>query len=114
MDDKRLNELSLHGIQRFSFSLDFAGKRKAFYFGTARSAMDLYALGSRRKRCSVCGHLSYKWQGSSGYYACYDGCFSTTGHDSRTPDGWPQWIERKKAKKPRRKKVAVEVKPCSS
>ena len=45
-----------------------------------------------RKRCKVCGKLTTKWQSvNRGIVHCYDGCYSTTGYDNRTPDGKPKY-----------------------
>lgn len=42
----------------------------------------------RRKRCSICGLLTYNWQAVNlGSVHCFDGCYSTTGRDRRSPDG---------------------------
>jgi len=55
-----------------------------------------------RKRCVVCKRLTEKWQSVNyGPIHCYDGCYSTTGWDNRTPDGSPKYksqhnIEEKK------------------
>jgi hypothetical protein len=46
-----------------------------------------------RKRCVCCGKLTLKWQKvNGGSTHCYDGCYSTTGRDSRTIDGEPAWL----------------------
>jgi hypothetical protein len=110
MDEDRLKELNAHGIYHFTFSTSRNGKKSSSFFGTQQNAMDLYHPSYKKKKCDRCQKPSYRWEGSGGYYVCYDGCFSTTGYDSRTHDGWPQWIERKKKKK--RKTKTGE--PCSS
>ena len=94
MDEDRLKELESYGIYHFTFFTSWRGKKKTSYFGTHQSHLDNAHPRSTRKKCACCQKLSYRWQGSDGVYVCYDGCFSTTGYDSRTPDGWPQWIER--------------------
>jgi hypothetical protein len=47
----------------------------------------------RRKRCSDCGLLTARWQRvNGGPWHCYDGCYSTTGRDRRSPNGIPMWV----------------------
>jgi len=43
-----------------------------------------------RKKCVICGKLTYNWQRINGSpWHCFDGCFSTPGKDNRTEDGTP-------------------------
>jgi hypothetical protein len=52
-----------------------------------------------RKRCVLCHCLTEKWQKVNGSpWHCYDGCYSTTGHDRRTVDGTPIWLKNKTKK----------------
>jgi hypothetical protein len=47
-----------------------------------------------RRRCTVCRKLTENWQRiNGGPWHCYDGCYSTTGYDRRTPDGKPAWLK---------------------
>lgn len=95
MDEKRLEELSFYGIKHYTLPSGWGKRSKsADYFGTYRSVLDLYIVATTPKKCPYCNKKTYRWTGSAGSYMCYDGCFSTTGYDSRTPDGWPMWIER--------------------
>jgi hypothetical protein len=58
-----------------------------------------------KKRCVCCRKLTEKWQKvNGGSTHCFDGCYSTTGRDSRTIDGQPAWLlnEGKKAWAPER------------
>lgn len=46
----------------------------------------------RRHRCVACNKLTDRWERiNGGHYKCYDGCYSTTGWDSRQKDGIPRW-----------------------
>lgn len=50
----------------------------------------------KRRTCSLCGHLTEKWQRiNGGAWHCYDGCYSTTGRDCRSKDGNPTWLVEK-------------------
>jgi ribosomal protein L37AE/L43A len=45
-----------------------------------------------RHKCVNCGKMTENYQRiNGGPWHCYDGCFSTTGRDSRTIDGTPLW-----------------------
>ena len=42
----------------------------------------------KRRRCSICKLLTYKWQRiNGGAWHCYDGCKSTIGFDRRELKG---------------------------
>lgn len=56
-----------------------------------------------RRRCIICNLLTYKWHRyNNGPWHCYDGCYSTTGHDRRSDDGKPIWEKQKPLDKPLR------------
>ena len=47
-----------------------------------------------RRKCSVCCKLSRNWtRRNGGPWHCFDGCYSTTGLDRRSADGYPSWIK---------------------
>lgn len=61
------------------------GRRPKKYFWKDSSDKELWGgAGSKSKTCQRCGFLSYKWEGRSGAYTCFDGCYHTTGFDSRS------------------------------
>lgn len=96
MDENRLKELNAYGIYFFNFPIG-RGNRTTPFFGTHQSAIDLFCVNAKHKKCVYCQKQTFRIAGGpgrGGEYMCYDGCFSTTGYDSRTPDGWPMWIKR--------------------
>lgn len=70
------------------------GKIPQKYFWRDNTECYITAHGSgntKRRTCSCCGFLTYKWDNSGGAWACYDGCYNTTGRDWRTVDGKPKF-----------------------
>ncbi len=47
-----------------------------------------------KRHCCNCGQMTKNWQKVNGSpWHCYDGCYSTTGLDRRSPDGQPIWLK---------------------
>ncbi len=50
------------------------------------------SLKTNKKRCCNCHKMTANWQRINGSpWHCFDGCYSTTGIDIRTPDGRPKY-----------------------